>query len=200
MSKNYALKLNTPHDEPEMEIINNAKGDIVLNTGKSYKIVCEGDVNISHILENNSTHIICESNKDNININITCIYKADNGIVSDIYHKIINKNRNVRMNIIMKAVLTNNSRIIYRSSLSAIEGSTGLGEQDAKFLILDNDKGGYDNTEVDAIPALDIHSPDVFTEHKLSVSRINADDIFYFGLFGYDESLAEQELVNIFLK
>ena len=200
MSKNYALKLNTPHDEPEMEIINNAKGDIVLDTGKSYRIICEGDVNVSHIIENNRTHIICESNKDNININITCIHTADNGIVSDIYHKIINKNKNVRMNIIMKAVLTNNSRVIYRSSLSAIDNSTGTGEQEAKFLILDNNKTGNDNTEVDAIPALDIHSPEVFTEHKLSISRINAEDIFYLGLFGYDESSAEQQFVNIFLK
>ncbi|MDI9355072.1 MAG: SufD family Fe-S cluster assembly protein [Cyanobium sp. MAG06] len=192
MLKNYSLKINTPYTNYIEETIDNASGIINLKFGKIYKIKCINDVYINHNIENGLLHIICESMVDNININIICNSPVKDNILADIYHEIINNHNNTRMNITVRSIVSNGGKIIYRSSLTAVGDSSGEGEQNAKFIVIDDNT----NIEINAIPGLNIANKNNLIEHKLSISRVNNKDLFYLSLFGFDNISAQNILTE----
>lgn len=188
----YGLKVSSPYDKLEEKLIH-AAGDIVLAEPGSYRIVCEGDTYVHHNIVNNQISIVCESAEDDIKIEIKASGKLGTDEVADVYHKIVAKHKNVKTNINARGVVSENGRIIYRSSLAADEDATGTGNQSGKFIILDN------TAEVDAEPSLDIYSDLFPTAHAIGVSGINAEKMFYMRAQGMSEDEAKSEIVTGFL-
>ncbi len=191
--QNYGLKVNTKYDLSEYEErVMTTAGDVVLFESGIYKIYCDGDTYIKHNITNGLLHVTCISVRDNIKINIEAIGMIGDG-VSDAYHKIISKDKNVDMNIKVKGVADNDAKIIYRSSIGGLESSTGTGNQDAKFIMLSNE------VEIDAEPSLDLASNLIPTTHNVAISGVSREHMFYMNLHGLNNRESEMELVQSFL-
>ena len=195
----YGLKVNSKYDLNKYEErVMTTAGDVVLFESGVYKIYCDGDTFVSHNITDSLMHITCISIRDDIKINIKASGKVDGihgseAAVSDTYHKIRIQNKNVIANIKVKGVANNNTKIIYRSSICGVENSTGMGNQDAKFIMLSNE------CEIDAEPSLDLASNTVPTTHNISVGGLSRDNIFYMNLHGLDNTETQLELVESFL-
>ena len=137
------------------------------------------------------SHIYAISNSDNISIAIDSHLETKENI--DIYHEIKAKNKNIKSNINLNAVLFDNSKLIYRSTLSACINSDGVGNQKAKILYVG------DNSEADIIPNLDIKSDKFKTSHSISVSNFEDKQKFYLSLHGFDNTSSEDFIINSFL-
>jgi hypothetical protein len=190
---NYGLKVNSKYDLSEYEErVMTTAGDVVLFEAGVYKIYCDGDTFVKHNIINNLMHITCISVRDDIKINIEAAGIINDGI-SDVHHKIICRNKNVYMTIKVKSALDNDVKIIYRSSIGGVENSTGVGKQDAKFIMLSNE------CEIDAEPSLDLASNLIPTTHNVAMSGVSKESIFYMSLHGLNNKESEIELVQSFL-
>ena len=88
-----------------------------------------------------------------------------------------------RARVLAAGVATDSARIVYRGNIRMKEGVHATdGDQEGRFLVL------APTARVDAIPALDIASKDVRSTHKLSVSHVKSDDLFYAQARGIPES------------
>jgi Fe-S cluster assembly protein SufD len=192
--KNYGLKVNSPYNVNKYEErVMYTAGSVVLFESGVYKIMCDGDTYISHNLTNGLMHITCESNRDDININIKASGLIDDDNVCDVYHKVISKNQNVTMNINVKGVASDSSKIIYRSQIGGTQNSSGNGLQKADFIMLSN------NSEVDAEPNLNLESNIIPTKHSVSISGLKKENIFYMNIHGLGDGESERELIEGFL-
>lgn len=190
---NYGLKVNSKYDVSEYEErVMTTAGDVVLFESGVYKIYCDGDTFVKHNITSNLMHIICISVRDEIKINIEAVGIISDG-VSDVQHKIISKNKNVEMNIKVKSIADNDAKIIYRSSIGGVENSTGMGNQNAKFIMLSNE------CEIDAEPSLNLASNLIPTTHNVAISGVSKENIFYMSLHGLNNKESETELVHSFL-
>ena len=196
---NYGLKVNTNYNLSDYnEKVMTTAGDVVLFESGVYKIYCDGDIFVKHNIVNGLMHVTCISVRDNIKINIEasgCVRggEAAASSVSDIYHKIISQNKDVIMNIKVKGVADNDAKIVYRSSIGGVESSTGMGSQDAKFIMLSNE------VEIDAEPSLDLASNLILTTHNVAISGVSKEHMFYMNLHGLNNKESEIELVQSFL-
>ncbi|MDQ5957528.1 MAG: Fe-S cluster assembly protein SufD [Patescibacteria group bacterium] len=189
----YGLKVSTPYKVEEVKRIYNAFGDLILSEPGNYEVYCTGDTYIHHNIIEGLTHITCITSEDDIEISIRCSGETYDDAVADIYHKIVAKNKNIKSKIECKGVSNDQSRIIYRSSLLAEEGSTGSGNQKAKFLLLS------DTAEIDAEPSLDIASQNFPTSHSVGISNIDQMKMWYMFIRGYGKEEASNKIVEGFL-
>ena len=118
--------------------------------------------------------------------------KPQNKII-DIYHEVIMKGDNAKVELLCRGAAENN-KIIYRSKVKAHQGLKGLeAKQVAKLLKLNN-------SEVDAIPMLEIDTPNITASHSMSVSGINSEELFYLNLHGLNLLESSNTIVNGVLK
>lgn len=189
----YGLKVTSPYNESIVKKIYNAFGDIILTDAGVYEIYCTSDTFIHHNFLNNILHIKCFSEEDDIEINIRASGEAKRDEVVDIYHEIIANNKNVISKINTKGIAYDNSKIIYRSSLTANKNSTGRGSQAAKFIFQS------DEAEIDSEPSLNIVSSEFPTNHAIGISGIDKYKVWYLSNRGFDQKEAEREIIEGFL-
>jgi hypothetical protein len=88
---------------------------------------------------------------------------------------------------------TDTSKIIYRGAIDIRKGILRVDSaQEGKFLI------AGEKAEIDAIPMLDIASKEVTSTHKLSISHIKDNDLFYAKTRGITEHDARELAVEGF--
>ncbi len=193
--KSYGLKITTPYDSKNItkKTIPNAYGDIVLAESGVYEIYCTGDTHIWHNITGNLMHVTAISGADNIKININATGRLVDKEISDIYHSIVVDHKNVFSNINSRGVASEQSKLIYRSSLGAKINASGTGRQSAKFILLS------DYSEIDAEPSLDICSDTYHTSHAIGVSGVSPENMWYLAMRGYDTLRSQDELVDGFL-
>lgn len=115
--------------------------------------------------------------------------------IIDIYHEIIVSGDNCEVELKVKG-LALADKIIYRCKIKANANIKGLvASQSIKFLKFNNTL-----SEIDAIPILELDSKDIYTSHSLAVSNIKPEDLYYLGLFGLNDTLAEKVLIEAFMK
>jgi Fe-S cluster assembly scaffold protein SufB len=187
----YGLKISSEFDLTNKKQIV-ADGDIAIQENGVFEVVCNSDTKISHTVESGLSHIYAVSNANGISITIDSNLKADKNF--DVYHEILAKNEGVKSLINMNAVLFDNSKLIYRSNLAAEDSSSGTGNQKAKVLYIG------ESAEADVIPGLDIRSDKFKTSHAVSVSCFDKKEKFYLSLHGFDDTGAENFIIDSFLK
>lgn len=187
----YGLKIISEFDlKDKIQIV--AVGDVEIKEDGVFEIICNADINIRHTINSGLSHIYAISNADNINIKIESSVEANQNV--DVYHEIKAKNKNIKSEINMHAVLFDNAKLIYRSNLAADAGSEGVGNQKAKVLYVG------DGSEADIIPNLDIQSDKFKTSHAISISTFEDREKFYLSLHGLDNTSAEEFIIDSFLK
>jgi Fe-S cluster assembly protein SufD len=83
------------------------------------------------------------------------------------------------------------SKLLYRGFIEIPKGVRGVdGAQEGKFLLLSP------KAEIDAIPILDIGSKEVHCAHRVSVSPVTANELFYPLSRGLSEDVARDELLG----
>lgn len=105
---------------------------------------------------------------------IAHIVTAEGSSQFDIHAHTLHHASDTSSNIYALGTAGGTSRTVYRAAVDIQSGIKHVkGAQEGKFLILS------DKAEVDAIPILDIASNEVTSTHKLSVSHIRDEDMFY---------------------
>lgn len=105
---------------------------------------------------------------------ITHIITAEGSSQFDIHARTRHHASDTSSNIYALGTAGGTSRTVYRATVDIQSGIKHVkGAQEGKFLVLS------DLAEVDAIPILDIASNEVSSTHKLSVSHIRDEDMFY---------------------
>ena len=97
------------------------------------------------------------------------------------------------MDIRLKAVACDNTKIIYRSSLSGIKDASGTGNQKAEFITIG------DMCEIDAEPAIDLETNNIQASHSVTVSNFSDINKFYASLHGLQISDSQDIFVEGFL-
>ncbi|MCI0565775.1 SufD family Fe-S cluster assembly protein [bacterium] len=109
----------------------------------------------------------------------------------DIYNRAIHEKKLTESRIISAGAAFGKSKILYRSSIAMKKGITEAdGAQKGRFII------SSPEAEIDAIPALDIGSPDVRCSHAVSVSHIGEEELFYPSLRGIPETDARKMILS----
>lgn len=104
----------------------------------------------------------------------SAILLTNDGQAVDIQNEVEHCASETHARVVAVGAAADASRIVYRGSIRMKEGVTNThGEQEGKFLIL------APTARVDAIPALDIASKHVQSSHRLSVTHIKDEDLFY---------------------
>jgi len=176
----YALKLSTPYSQSEID-------------SAMQIIYAEKDLNFTHDMNIGLNHFNIITKADDLNININCVGEAVDSNVYDLYHVVTNNHKNTKVNIKFSAVARDSSKIIYRSDLVCGVGASGEGYQSAKFILDSID------SEIDAVPSLDIASPDMPTTHAVSIGGVDKSLIWYANLHGLDKSSAKEVIIDGFL-
>lgn len=112
----------------------------------------------------------------------------------DILHKVYHEADETVSKIETRGVLSGKAHMIYRSDINMKKGSRALeGYENARFLLLSK------TAKIDAIPALDIASREVKSNHALSISRISEEEMFYPKSRGLGEGEAKELILEGFL-
>jgi Fe-S cluster assembly scaffold protein SufB len=195
---NYGLKINN-----EMAKLDEIEYNLIIIKSGEVKVIKEcynsGVIHNKYILEKNAKLII------NCRMNVE-------GEICDLYHDVEMRGSNSEVKILLKGVVAQNSKIIYRSKIYTEHNLKNLNiNQSAKFLKVKTNNAlntsqnpdsevAIIKSEIDAIPMLEINTKDVSASHSLAISDINIYDIYYLQLYGLDESEANSALLNsIFL-
>ena len=121
-------------------------------------------------------------------------YEVSGDTKIDILHKIYHQADETISKIETRGVLSGESQVIYRSNINMNEGLKALeGMENAKFLLLSK------TAKIDAIPALDIASREVKSNHSLSISRIGEEEMFYPKSRGLEDKEAKELILEGFL-
>ena len=127
-------------------------------------------------------------------VEIKARYEISGESKLDILHKVFHEADNTNSKIETRGIIKDNSRVIYRSDINMKEGLKNLiGDENAKFLLLS--KGA----KIDAIPALDIASREVKSNHSLSISRITDEELFYPRSRGISDEAGRELILSGFL-
>jgi hypothetical protein len=188
----YGLKVNSPFDLTSFENVElEGRGLIELGKPGIYTIKCLDDIEIVHNLSSGLYHITCVSGKDNTKIKISSKGINSNSS-SDIYHHVINSNKNTEVEINCRG-LCDGGKIIYRSNIESTKDSSGFGKQSGKFLILSP------SSEIDAIPELDNMGKEMSVSHSISIGKLNQNHLKYLNMHGFNDVEARQQLIEAFL-
>ncbi len=105
---------------------------------------------------------------------ITHVINAQHASQFDIHARTLHHASETVSQIYALGTAGDTSRTVYRAGIDIKSGIKHVsGAQEGKFLVLSDD------AQVDAIPMLDIASNEVSSTHKLSVSHIRDEDLFY---------------------
>lgn len=130
----------------------------------------------------------------NARAEIKARYETTGDSKLDILHKIYHEADETVSRIETRGVLSGESQVIYRSNINMNEGLKALeGIENAKFLLLSK------TAKIDAIPALDIASREVKSNHSLSISRIGEEEMFYPKSRGLEDKEAKELILEGFL-
>ncbi|MCI0542487.1 SufD family Fe-S cluster assembly protein [bacterium] len=112
----------------------------------------------------------------------------------DFYNAAHHIGNNTISRIAARGIIGAGGKTIYRGVVDVKRGvKSAVGTQEAKFLLAAPD------AEVDAIPALDVGSPDTRASHSLSVGHLHEGNFFYPGLRGLAPYEAQAMLFEGFL-
>ena len=121
-------------------------------------------------------------------------YEVNGDSKIDILHKVYHEADETVSKIETRGVLSGESHAIYRSDINMKKGLRALeGNESAKFLLLSK------TAKIDAIPALDIASREVKSNHSLSISRIGEEEMFYTKSRGLEDREAKELILEGFL-
>ncbi len=96
--------------------------------------------------------------------------------------------------IVMKGVAEDNAHVFCDGMINiGLQGGGTDTYLTENVLMLDS------SAKVDAIPGLEIKTNDVKASHSATVSKVTAEDLFYFAARGIDESLARHMYIEGFL-
>lgn len=191
----YGLKMYSlfGHDKhKDIHKIYDAKDNIVLTKPGIYHIECVDDVIIEHNVFNGLLHIVLETKKDNLNINIIGHGEMLN-LRSDISHIVSIKNKNTNVNIKFNSVIIEDSHLIYRSDIISSEDASGEANQKANILNLS------DFNRIDIIPGTNVSGTNMTANHAMGISNIDYNILYFLSLYGYDMHDGSQYIINSFL-
>lgn len=184
----YGLKIKTDFSREEIE-----KNTRIINIDEAKHLQIEEKNFENDFL----SHTIINLNVEGASVEFIGRYKANRSLL-DISCEINHKAINTKSLINIRGIAEIEGKIISRSNIFVAENLKGVeGEERAKFLFVvdENDRAG----EIDAIPNLDINSHEVKVSHSLSISKIKKTDIWYAGLHGFSEKIAEEDFIESFL-
>lgn len=179
--KTYSLKVNTPHDDIALKtiLIDNGK----VNT--LYQSIDQGTVHEQYIIKNGSTLIL--------NTRVDARSGADK--VIDIYHELVLKGDSSAAYVYTKGVTDSNNRIIYRSIIKTDNNYKDLkGEESMRFYMMSNE------SEIDAMPNLEIAKNDIAAKHTLAITKVNDIHRHYMAMHGLSMSEIEELIVESVLR
>ncbi len=175
--KTYSLKVNTPHDDITLKTIMIDNGKV----NNLYQSIDESVVHEQYIVKNAST-LILHTRVD---------ARVGKDKVIDIYHEVVLKGDSCAAYVDTRGVVDNNNRIIYRSIIKTDNNYKDLkGEEGMRFYMMSLE------SEIDAMPNLEIARNDIAAKHTLSITRVNAIHRYYMAMHGLDDSEIEELIVE----
>jgi len=137
----------------------------------------------------------CILKGDNASGNSISIAYANLGQIIDAGAKMIHLGKNTKSNIISKSIALNGGISNYRGTTKITKNATNSwASVKCDTIILD------DKSKSDTIPTNVLSNNSSYIEHEASVSKVNAEKLFYLMSRGLSEDIAKEMLVMGFIK
>lgn len=116
---------------------------------------------------------------------------ADGACARDIFVSVKHAAVHTRSTVKAAGAATGTSQTVYRALIDIPRGvKDANGAEEARFLVL------APTAKIDAIPSLDIAAKDVQCSHKLAITHIRPEDIFYPKLRGYSDAESKRMILE----
>ena len=150
------------------------------------------DVNLGSNFNQNSNKTYLK--ESGANTNNYAIYFTNEKQNYDIDIENIHDGSNTNSNIISKAILDDESKIIYRSNINVNKNCKRCnGHQKENTLLISKD------SKIDAVPMLEINNEDVNISHGVTISDIEEEKLYYLKSRGLDEEQSKEIIIRGFI-